>query len=141
MSALVLLKEADPPLAVAVCVTEKEVVALLVAVAPPLPVAATPRLGVGVGRGVALALTELLMLALPDWRVLGVPVLQALVLTLQDLVAAGEVETLREGVVLGVAARVSCAVGEMEGEAEVLPLAGTERVGSACVREGELVTV
>ena len=30
VSALVLLKEADPPLAVAVCVTEKEVVALLV---------------------------------------------------------------------------------------------------------------
>ena len=103
--------------------------------------AVAPRLGVGTTDREVLTLKVLLTLGLPESVELGVPpVPQALVLTLQDREAAGEEETLGEGVALTDWLRDCTPVADVEGEPEVLPLARTESVGSG-EREGETVTV
>ena len=103
--------------------------------------AVAPRLGVGTTDREVLTLKVLLTLGLPESVELGVPpVPHALVLTLQDREAAGEEETLGEGVALTDWLRDCTPVADVEGEPEVLPLARTESVGSG-EREGEAVTV
>jgi hypothetical protein len=80
-------------------------------------------------------------LGLEERVVRGVPpVRQALVLTLQLRVAAGEEEMLGEGVALAEWLREAAPLADLGGVAETLALVRTVAVGSG-VREGEGVTV
>ena len=141
-STAVILLVAVPPLGDMVRVTEREREALLLAVAGAmLSVAPKPRLAVGVTQEVALELREALELGQEEAVVLGVPpVPQALLLTLQLRVAAGEEEMLGEGVALAEWLREAAPLTDLGGVAETLALVRTVAVGSG-VREGEGVTV
>ena len=124
------VRVAEPPLGDALSVTVKERDALLLAVPGGADrVAALPRLAVGVKAGEALALVMPLMLGLEEREGLGVPpVPQALVLTLQLRVAAGEEEMLGEREALGDWLREDRLVGVGDCDRPPLPLARTERV-------------